>query len=223
MVGFTEAVEVAELAGLGPPVVADIGSGLLDADTPWLAGPPPPWLAEEPAARQTLAAGAGLVTFSGDKLLGGPQAGIVAGRADLLATCARHPLNRALRPGGLVLAALHDVALAYLRRDADALPFWRMATAPLDELRARASALSAAESAIGVCETVAVAGGGLVPGQEVPAVGVRVEGDHTARLRAHDPPVIARVHDGATICDLRTVDPSDDGRLADALRAACAS
>ncbi|HET6809575.1 MAG TPA: L-seryl-tRNA(Sec) selenium transferase, partial [Acidimicrobiales bacterium] len=94
VVGFTEDVDVAPLAGLGPPVVYDIGSGLLDAGTPWLAGSgggPPAWLAGEPAAVQSLAAGAALVTFSGDKLLGGPQAGIIAGRADLVATCARHP------------------------------------------------------------------------------------------------------------------------------------
>ena len=105
---------------------------------------PPAWLAGEPAARQTLAAGAALVTFSGDKLLGGPQAGIIAGRADLVDRCARHPLARALRPGGLVLAALQDVALAYLRRDVvDRVPFWRMATTPVDVLAGRARALAA--------------------------------------------------------------------------------
>ncbi len=96
------------------PVVADIGSGLLDANVPWLQGAPPAWLAGEPAAVQTIADGADLVTFSGDKLLGGPQAGIIAGRADLVERCARHPLARALRPGGLVLAALQDIALSYL-------------------------------------------------------------------------------------------------------------
>ena len=100
IVGFTEAVPVAALAGLGPPVVVDLGSGLLDAATPWLAGGPPDWLADEPAVRQTLADGAAVVTFSGDKLLGGPQAGIIAGRRDLVERCARHPLARALRPGG---------------------------------------------------------------------------------------------------------------------------
>ena len=206
MVGFTEDVGVAALAGLGPPVVADIGSGLLDATTPWLAGGPPAWLAGEPAAAQTLAAGAGLVSFSGDKLMGGPQAGIIAGRRDLVAVCARHPLNRALRPGGLVLAALQETALAYLRHDGDAIPFWRMATAPVDGLRARANALGAGK----VVDTVAVAGGGSVPGQEVPSAGVAFEGDLAARLRRCDPPVVARVHDGMTICDFRTVDPADD-------------
>jgi L-seryl-tRNA(Ser) seleniumtransferase len=213
LVGFTEAADIRELARLGPPVVADIGSGLLDADTPWLAGGPPSWLAGEPAARQTLAAGAALVTFSGDKLLGGPQAGVVAGRRDLVAACAAHPLSRALRAGGLVLAALQDTALAYLRKDGDAIPFWRMASAPVAQLRARAEALGVGR----VVDTVAVAGGGSVPGQEVPSAGVAVDGDHAEALRAHEPPIVARVHEGATVCDLRTVDPSDDDMLAKAL------
>ncbi|HWC09648.1 MAG TPA: L-seryl-tRNA(Sec) selenium transferase, partial [Acidimicrobiales bacterium] len=219
MVGFTQEVGVEALAALGPPVVADIGSGLLDDTTPWLGGPPPAWLAGEPAARQTLAAGAGLVTFSGDKLMGGPQAGVIAGRADLVAACARHPLNRALRPGGLVLAALQETALAYLRRDAGAIPFWRMAAIPLEEVRARAAALGVGE----VVATTAVAGGGSVPGQDVPSAGVAVTGDHTAVLRANEPPVIARVHEGSTVCDLRTVDPTDDPLLADAVKAALAA
>jgi len=219
IVGFTEEAAVENLAGLGPPVVADIGSGLLDASTPWLAGPPPAWLAGEPAARQTLAAGAGLVTFSGDKLLGGPQAGIIAGRADLVAACARHPLNRALRPGGLVLAALQDTALAYLRRDGEAIPFWRMASIPAPTLRDRAATLEVGE----VVDTVAVAGGGSVPGQEMASAGVALAGDLTARLRANDPPVIARVHGDSTVCDLRAVDPADDAVLGDALKRAAAS
>jgi L-seryl-tRNA(Ser) seleniumtransferase len=215
IVGFTESTEVAALATLGPPVVVDLGSGLLDAATPWLADGPPPWLRDEPAVRQTLAAGAGLVTFSGDKLLGGPQAGIIAGRADLVARCARHPLARALRPGGLVLDALQDTALAYLRRDGEAIPFWRMASVPVTELRARATALDAGE----VVECESVVGGGSAPGTEIASAGLAVAGDHTTSLRAFDPPVIARVHDGRTVVDLRTVDPSDDPTLAKALRA----
>jgi L-seryl-tRNA(Ser) seleniumtransferase len=160
-----------------------------------------------------LAAGAALATFSGDKLLGGPQAGIIAGRADLVEACRRHPLSRALRPGGLVLAVLQETALAYLRRDGDAIPFWRMASTPVEALRARAESIGAGE----VVDTVAVAGGGSVPGQDVPSVGVAVIGDHAAALRAHDPPVVGRVHDGKTICDLRTVDPADDAVLTKAL------
>ena len=216
IVGFTEAVEVDRLATVGPPVVVDLGSGLLDAACPWLAdrGGPPPWLASEPAVRQTLAAGAALVTFSGDKLLGGPQAGIIAGRSDLVGRCAAHPLARALRPGGLVLAALQETALAYLRRDAGTtVPFWAMATIPVDALRARAEALGAGEPT--ACSSVP--GGGSLPGLEIPSYGVTVPGDQTAVLRAQSPPIIARVLDGRTVLDLRAVDPADDPLIAKAL------
>ena len=216
--GFTESASVEELSGIGPPVVVDLGSGLLDASTPWLAGPPPPWLADEPAVRQTLAAGAALVTFSGDKLFGGPQAGVIAGRRELVARCARHPLARALRPGGLVLNALQETALAYLRRDGAAIPLWRMATTPVAELEARAAALG---NGVPIACT-SVAGGGSAPGLEIPSAGVALDGDRTAALRANHPPVIARVHDGRTILDLRTVDPADDEVVAKAI-AACAS
>ena len=211
--GFTESASVAELAGLGVPVVADIGSGLLDAACPWLVDGPPSWLRGEPAARQTLEAGAALVTFSGDKLLGGPQAGIIAGRADLVATCAAHPLARALRPGSLVLHALQDLALAYLARDGTAIPFWRMATTPVEELRARARTIDP-ELAL---DTVAVPGGGTLPGVEIPSAGLLLSGDRVDDLRANDPPVIARVADDSTILDLRTVHPDDDAVVAAAI------
>jgi L-seryl-tRNA(Ser) seleniumtransferase len=215
IVGFTEAASVGELSALGPPVVADIGSGLLDAACPWLDAGPPPWLAGEPAARQTLAAGASLVTFSGDKLLGGPQAGVIAGRSELVDRCARHPLARALRPGGLVLAALQETALAYLRRDAgQTVPFWRMATVTVDDLRARALALGVGSPV----DCLSVPGGGSLPGLTVPSAGVAVDGDHGGALRAWDPPVIARVAEGVTVLDLRTVDPADDAVVAKALR-----
>ncbi len=221
VVGFTASATTGELAGLGPAVVADIGSGLLDSTTPWLRGGPPSWLSDEPAARQTLAEGAALVTFSGDKLLGGPQAGILAGRADLIERCARHPLARALRPGGLVLAALQSTALAYLRRDGDAVPFWSMATVDVETLRQRAAAVVAkvgdGSHGLEVTDCASVPGGGSLPGLEIPSAGVRIGGDHTAGLRAYDPPVIARAHGGATLCDLRTVDPADDGVLVRAL------
>ena len=218
IVGFTESVGVRELAELGVPVVADVGSGLLDAATPWLEAGPPAWVGGEPAVRQTLIEGAALVTFSGDKLLGGPQAGVIAGRADLVERCARHPLARALRPGGLVLGALQQTALAYLRREGDAIPFWRMASLPVPALRARASALVGAVGAgAEVVECESVPGGGSVPGLVIASVGIGLHGDRTAALRAGDPPVIARVHEGRTILDLRSVDPADDAVLAKAL------
>ena len=219
IVGFTEHVTVAEMSSLNVPVVADIGSGLLDAACPWLGDGPPAWLAGEPAARQTLADGAALVTFSGDKLFGGPQAGIIAGRADLVSQCARHPLARALRPGSLVLNALQQVALAYLRRDGQAIEFWRMASLATAGLESRAQAV-VAESGVGeVAPMASVPGGGTLPGTEIDSCGVVLDGDHTAALRAGTPPIIARVSDGRTWLDLRTVAPDDDQTVIAALKA----
>lgn len=217
--GFTESTSIAELATLDPPVIADIGSGLLDAACPWLEGPPPAWLADEPAARQTLDDGAALVIFSGDKLMGGPQAGIIAGRADLINRCAKHPLARALRPGSLVLSALQEVALAYLRRDGMAIPFWKMATIPVEDLTARAAAIVAAvgSSKLEVAKTEATPGGGTLPGVVIPSAGVKTKGDFTASLRHRPMPIIARVEDNETVVDLRTVDPSRDQLLITAL------
>ena len=214
VVGYTEAPRTAELADLGPPLVADIGSGLLDSRCGWLAGGPPPWLDREPAARQTLEAGAALVMFSGDKLLGGPQAGIIAGRADLVEACRHHRLARALRPGSLVLAALQDTALAYLRGDGDAIDFWRMAALTPSQLRDRLGAYD------GLAEvaTAATPGGGTLPGVEIESVGVAVPGDQTEALRSRPRPIIARVIDGTTVVDLRTVHPDDDAEVAEALR-----
>ena len=218
MIGFVESAPVESLVALGPPVVVDIGSGLLDEATPWLAERPA-WLRDEPGARQCLEAGAGLVTFSGDKLLGGPQAGVIAGRADLVALVARHPLARAVRADKMALAALQSVALAYLAGDGDAIPLWRMAAAPVGLLRERAEALAAAVAGAKVVDTEAVAGGGSLPGLTIPSCGVSVEvpdADATlAKLR--DGGIVARVDAGAVICDLRTVAPSDDARLAAAL------
>jgi len=215
--GFTASPTVTELATIGPPVVVDLGSGLLDAGCPWLRGGPPAWLAGEPGVRQTLAAGADLVAFSGDKLLAGPQAGIVVGRADLVARCAAHPLARALRCGSLVLGSLQELALTYLRRDGEAVPFWRRATTPLVDLEDRARAVVARAGRGEVAVTEATTGGGTLPGVSIPSIGVALEGDHLAVLRAAPTPVIARVRDGRTLLDLRTVDPHEDGALAEAV------
>lgn len=214
--GFTESVKISELAELDVPVVADIGSGLLDAACPWLESGPPTWLRNEPAARQTLEAGADLVTFSGDKLLGGPQVGVIAGKADLVKACSSHPLARALRPGGLVLNSLEKVALSYLHRDGNAIPFWRMATLSVEELRSRAEAINP----LWVENTFSTPGGGTLPGVEIPSVGLVVPDDYSESLRLNDPPIICRVVDNSTICDLRTVHPNDDEVVAAALEAA---
>jgi L-seryl-tRNA(Ser) seleniumtransferase len=217
--GFVEVTSIADLARLGVPLIADIGSGLIDANAPWLGGPPPAWLRDEPAARQSLAAGAALVTFSGDKLFGGPQAGIIVGRADLVAACAKHPLARALRPGAHVLAGVQRTALAYLARTVThEVPFWRMASAGTNQLRLRAGAIIAAAGLGNVVETEAVPGAGSTPGATIPSIGIRIAGDRLKVLRHSDPPIIARSADGHTILDLRTIDHGSDAAVVEALR-----
>jgi L-seryl-tRNA(Ser) seleniumtransferase len=223
--GFVEETSIADLATLGVPVVADIGSGLVDSTCPWLPGAPPAWLAGEPAAVQAIADGADLITFSGDKLLGGPQAGIIAGRADLVDQCLRHPLARALRPGGLVLAALQTTALTYLdKRAATDIAFWRMVAIPIDELRARAEsivdAIRLVHPSARVESTEALPGAGSAPGVTMPSVGVVIDGDLLKPLRQFATPVIARSRDDRTSLDLRSIDPVDDQIVIDALLAA---
>jgi L-seryl-tRNA(Ser) seleniumtransferase len=165
------------------------------------------------------------VTFSGDKLLGGPQAGIILGRADLVDRIASHPLARAVRADKLTLAALQHVALAYLRGDAARLPLWRMATAPLDGLRSRAETIAGDVPNAKVVESEAVAGGGSLPGLTIPSIGVSVEVDDPDRVLAelHERDVVARIVEDAVLADVRTVDPADDLALAEALRDAVAS
>lgn len=211
--GFTEEASIGSLSVVGPPVVADLGSGFIDEACHWLRDGKPSWLRDEPAVKQTLEAGADLVTFSCDKLFGGPQAGIIAGRKDLVAACASHPLMRAFRPGALVLSALQQTALAYLRRDGDAIPFWRMAQTSVLELEARAEALGVGSPV----QTMSMTGGGSLPGEEFPSAGVEIDGDVSDALRNAEVPVIARVRDHSTVLDLRTVNPDDDTLVAKAV------
>ncbi len=214
--GFVEDTSPRDLATVGRPVVVDIGSGLLDAACPWLTDGPPAWLTGEPAARQTLDSGASLVIFSGDKLLGGPQAGVIAGDAQLVDRCARHPLYRVLRPGAMVLGAVQEVVLTYLHRDGAALPFWRMATTTCEALQRRAELLGV--GTVTACDSLT--GGGTLPGTTIPSVGIALAGDVSTALRRSAPkPIIARVVDGTTVLDLRTVHPDDDALVADAIRA----
>jgi L-seryl-tRNA(Ser) seleniumtransferase len=212
VLGFTGQVEVRELAQLAHeaqlPLVFDVGSGaLLEAAE----------LAGEPLARDALRDGCDLVCFSGDKLLGGPQAGILAGTADAIAACRRHPLARALRIDKLSLAALEATLRIYWdpRRARTELPVLRAVLEPAGDVRARAEAL-AARIGGNVVETVARVGGGALPLAELPSFGVRLEGDAevlSARLREGDPAVLARVSDGALVLDCRTLSDVDAARI----------
>jgi len=230
--GFIEETSIADLATLDVPVMADIGSGLLDANVPWLNGPPPAWLAGEPAAVQAIADGADIITFSGDKLLGGPQAGIIAGCADLVTACTQHPLARALRPGGLVLRSLQDTALTYLdKRAATDIAFWRMVDRPLAQLDAAADRIRSTladqhgvdPDRVTVEASEALPGAGSAPGITMPSRALVVDGDHLATLRAAPMPVIARTRDDRTFLDLRSVDPGLESHVVAALGAALGS
>ncbi len=227
--GFIEDTSIGDLASLDVPVMADIGSGLLDANVPWLSGAPPAWLAGEPAAVQAVADGADIVTFSGDKLLGGPQAGIIVGRADLIAQCKQHPLARALRPGGLVLRALQDTALTYLdKRAATDIAFWRMVDRPVRELQESAQRIldqlvnefGVDPATVAVESTAALPGAGSAPGVTMPSRALVVEGDHLVSLRGAPTPVIARTRDARTFLDMRSVDPQHEAAIVSALAAA---
>jgi L-seryl-tRNA(Ser) seleniumtransferase len=226
--GFVAEVDVATLAPLarehGVPLVHDLGSGLLvSLESIGLTG--------EPTASEALGAGASVVTMSGDKLLGGPQAGIVLGERAVVDAMRRNPLARAFRVDKLTLAAL-EATLALYREPARAMreiPVLAMLSTPINELRARAGALVRilADRAIAaeVMESDASVGGGAFPTARIPSVALSLGGDASAlerRLRLGDPPVIARVSDGRVLLDLRTVRPSDDERLAGAITAACA-
>lgn len=220
--GFTETPSLNDLAGLasqhGLPLIFDVGSGLLDAETPWLNGAPPAWLRDEPAARQSLAGGADLVTFSGDKLLGGPQAGIIVGGSELVGRLAGHPLTRALRVDGPTLAALAATLETYLAGEAGRLPFWRQATLSVKDLDSRAGWLAenlGAETAPGQ----SAIGAGSVPGMTIPTtlVILRGEGRLFEGLLKSDPPIICRREAGSLVIDLRTVDPIQDEAVRDAV------
>jgi L-seryl-tRNA(Ser) seleniumtransferase len=211
-VGFVEEVPVEALCELGVPVIDDIGSG-------WLAGD---MAVEEPLITDSVAAGAALVCCSGDKLLGGPQAGLIVGRREAVAVARRHPLARALRIDKLSLAALEATLRLYRvpERARNEIPVLAMLDVAEDELAARAQRIA---EGIGdparIVRTVGRAGGGALPLLELegPAVALAGDPDTLARaLRAHDPPVIARIHDGRVLLDPRTLTDQDVPLVVDA-------
>ncbi|MBB2899697.1 L-seryl-tRNA(Ser) seleniumtransferase [Kineococcus radiotolerans] len=207
--GFTAGVQAGELTGLGVPVVVDTGSGLLAPD---------PLLPEEPDAHSVLTAGADLVTASGDKLLGGPQAGLLLGRAELVERLRRHPLARALRVDKLTLAALEATLRAAANPTVDAVH------ADPAELRRRCGEVAAALADAGVDARVepsrAVVGGGGAPGVELASWVVSLPPHLAEALRRGDPAVVGRVEGGRTLLDLRCVPAAADGALVGAVAAA---
>jgi L-seryl-tRNA(Ser) seleniumtransferase len=237
--GFVEAPDARELADVahrfGAIVIDDLGSGAL-LDTARYG------LGHEPTPRERLEAGADLVTFSGDKLVGGPQAGIVAGRADLIEKLRRDPLARAMRPDKVILAALAATLRLYRAGVAQtAIPIWRQIATPPEALERRVTDLLAAlasgpplakrgasyQVVLAAIETESTIGGGSLPGQVLPSWALSIAGPPPQRLlaalRATDPIVIGRVADDAALLDLRTVEAEDDVQLIHAIRDAIAA
>jgi L-seryl-tRNA(Ser) seleniumtransferase len=225
MAGFVEAPDPAELAALahahGALVVDDLGSGAL-LDTAAFG------LAHEPTPGERLAAGADLVTFSGDKLVGGPQAGLLVGRADLVGRIRKDPLARAMRADKVTLAGVAATLGLYRAGLATGeIPVWRMIAALPDAIRARADALVGRLPGASTVPLVATVGGGSLPGETLPSFGLAVAARSPDRLlaalRAGEPAVVGRIEDGRVVLDLRTVDPAADEALAAALRRALAA
>jgi L-seryl-tRNA(Ser) seleniumtransferase len=213
VVGFTEQPALDELAAVarrhGVPLVDDLGSGALVA------------LEDEPTPRASLALGADLVCFSGDKLLGGPQAGVVVGRAELVERLRRHPLQRALRADKLTLAALEGTLALYLDPEAAGrdVPVLRMLGEAPERVQARAERLATLVGG-SVEETVARVGGGALPLREVPSFACAVEERLAEPLRHGEPPVVAIVRDGRTLLDCRTLTDVEVDEVAVAVAAA---
>lgn len=223
IIGFTaepslaEMVEIAHRAGI--PLVDDLGSGTL-LDTSAFG------LGHEPMVQESLQAGADLVCFSGDKLLGGPQAGVILGRAELIAKLKKHPLARAIRADKLCLAALSATLLHYLKDEAvREIPIWRMIATPTEQLRERAQQWARnIQNALPqlrpqVIEGKSTVGGGSLPGETLPtyllALDVPSPNRLLAQLRSLTPPVIARTEDDLVVFDPRTVLPEQDTLLLD--------
>jgi L-seryl-tRNA(Ser) seleniumtransferase len=217
--GFVEEVSIEELCSLGVPVIDDVGSGnLAELDI----------LREEPAVRRSVAAGAALVCFSGDKLLGGPQAGLMVGRADAVAAAARHPLARALRLDKLGFAALEATLRLYREpeRARREIPVLAMLEADAAELEARARTIAEGVDGAEVVQAAAKVGGGALPLLELPgpvvalgAPGLSAD-ELAARLRAGDPPVVGRIEEDRLLLDPRTLTGEDAEQVAAAVRAA---
>jgi L-seryl-tRNA(Ser) seleniumtransferase len=215
VVGFTESATLVELALLagqsGVPVIFDIGSGLLARQAPWMVTPLPEWLSDEPGARESLDEGADLVTFSGDKLLGGPQAGVIVGRSELISLLRAHPLARALRVDSVTYAALEATLEAYADGAIERIPFWDMALTAQETVSDRARRI--AEAVDGQTRSgYSTVGAGSAPTSRIPTTLVWLPGEDGLfhRLLDLDVPVLARREDGSLVLDPRTIPPRCD-------------
>jgi L-seryl-tRNA(Ser) seleniumtransferase len=223
--GFQEEASYSDLSALAHasaiPFIADVGSGLMDEAAPWLAAGIGSWLAGEPGVRQTVAAGADLVLFSGDKLLGGPQAGLLVGTADAVKTAAKHPLARALRLDGPTIAGICATLEMYADQRVLDIPFWAMASLTAGDINLRARDVLSGASRATIIDGQSIPGAGSVPGATIPTRLIELPGSAESaytELFLHDPPIISSRRDASTVIDLRSVLPTDDAHVAAAVR-----
>ncbi len=235
VVGFTEQANLKELVRLGEehdiPVIHDIGSGSLGSS-------PIKLLESEPHVRNSIRAGADLVLFSGDKLLGGPQCGVIVGKKTLIQKLERHPISRALRVDKVTLAALQATLAIYRLADSDphaldSIPFYKMMQVPVEKIQLRATKIverlsqSHPDWQVNVIESIASVGGGSLPGSEMPSCAVRIQ--HSVydpdtiaqRLRLGHHSIVGRVQDDAVLLDLRCIQPEDDDLFCNAVSQMC--
>jgi L-seryl-tRNA(Ser) seleniumtransferase len=226
--GFTASVPARELAELsrsqGLKFIHDLGSGLISHR---VGGVTPAWLSDEPSVVEALRQGADVVTFSGDKLLGGPQAGIILGTAEAIAAMRQSSFLRAVRVDKLTLAALGATLDAYLAGQEARLPFWSMALAGSEAIRSRAEAVVGAMPSTGavvkVVDGYSTTGGGSAPGSRIPTSLIEIESSSFGAkkiaddLVACDPPIVARIEEGRVLLDLRSVNPDKDHFVGEAL------
>jgi L-seryl-tRNA(Ser) seleniumtransferase len=228
--GFAEDASYQELAELsaaaGIPFIADVGSGLIDEQAPWLSECDRSWLAGEPGVIQTIRSGADLVLFSGDKLLGGPQGGILAGREDAVARARKHPIARAVRLDGSSIAAIADTFELYANQQVSEIPFWSMVCETLETIEARSQdVIRGVDAAVTVVDGASIPGAGSTPGATIPTRLIKLDGDADrawSKLAEAHIPVITSRRDGSVYIDLRSVLPGDDAAVRDALIAATA-
>jgi L-seryl-tRNA(Ser) seleniumtransferase len=215
IIGFTEEPELKDIVDVahkaGVTVMDDLGSGSF-LDTAKYG------LAHEPTVQESLAAGVDVVCFSGDKLLGGPQAGIIVGKADLIAKIRKHPLARAVRADKVALAGITATLLHYLKDEAEReIPIWRMISMEREQVKARAEAWRDVLGRGEVIESESTVGGGSLPGESMKtwalALDVRSPDKFTSKLRASNPPVIARTENDCILLDPRTVLPEQESDL----------
>jgi len=203
------------------PFIADVGSGLIDESAPWLGDSDSAWLRSEPGVKQTVAAGASLVLFSGDKLLGGPQAGIIVGTRSDVDRAMKHPIARAVRLDGQAIASLASTLEMYADARVLEIPFWRMASATIDEIRERsARVIATLGEGVTLVDAESVPGAGSVPGESIATIAIRIQGSADAiweSLANGATPVIATRREGAVYLDLRSVNPIDDATVAAAV------